>query len=151
MSSHGSYGLGETQKDLLGRNITAIVQMISSCLIAQYVKPQLQINFREQDNFGTFVKNYNVSEDIALNLDKINLIKDNGYKLKTPSFCEMIDIRESALESLIPNKVNDDDADNDSNSQNETGQTSNKPNNRRHDKTTNYKTIANFTKHKALS
>jgi hypothetical protein len=100
ISDKGSYALGETQQDLVGRNINAIVQLLKNTHIQQIVKPILQLNFNEQEDFGTFEKVDNVSEDQALNLDKINSLTNLGIKLKLSAICSLMDIEEDAIESI---------------------------------------------------
>lgn len=92
LSDKGSYALGKTQNDLLGRNVTAIADSIKNCLINQMVKGILQTNFNEQKDFGSFSKAENVNEDISLNLDKINTLKLEGYTLKEEAICKLLDI-----------------------------------------------------------
>ena len=100
LSDKGSYALGETQQDLVGRNITAIVDMVKNCIIEQVVKPTLQVNFDEQDDFGTFEMTDNVAEDVALNLDKLNTLRLEGIKLTPSAICSLLDIHEDAIESI---------------------------------------------------
>jgi len=100
LSDKGSYSLGQTQKDLLGRNVTSIASQIKSCLIRQLVKPLLQTNFNEQHDFGSFIKSEDVSEDIALNLDKINSLRFEGIKLKPEAIMEMLDLSMDSVESI---------------------------------------------------
>lgn len=100
LSDKGSYALGESQQDLVGRNVTTIANMMNDCLIQQIVKPILQANFNEQDDFGSFQNVDDVSEDIALNLDKIAACQANGIKLKGTAIVKMMDIEEDAVESF---------------------------------------------------
>jgi hypothetical protein len=100
LSDKGSYALGQTQQDLLGRNVDSIANQIKSCLIQQLIKPLLQTNFNEHQNFGAFAKNDNVAEDIALNLDKINSLRFEGIKLKPESIMEMLDLPMDYVESI---------------------------------------------------
>lgn len=99
LSDKGSYALGETQQDLVGRNINAIVEMLKACLIEQVVKPTLETNFNEKDDFGSFDMQDNVAEDIALNLDKLNLLRLEGIKLTPEAILAMMDINKDAVES----------------------------------------------------
>lgn len=100
LSDKGSYALGETQQDLIGRNVNAIVAMLKQTIIEQIVKPVLEINFNEKEDFGTFEMIDNVSEDKALNLDVLNTLQLQGIKLKTAAICAMLDIHEDAIESI---------------------------------------------------
>ncbi len=99
LSDKGSYALGKTQQDLLGRNVNSIVDSLKSCLIQQVMKPLLQTNFNEQEDFGSFSDAENVSEDIALNLDKINTMLNLGYTLKEEALCDLLDISPDMIES----------------------------------------------------
>jgi hypothetical protein len=99
LSDKGSYALGETQHDLIGRNVNAIVSMVKSCLLEQVVQPTLEVNFGEKEDFGTFEMVDNVAEDKALNLDIINSLTLQGIKLKKEAICAMFDISEDAVES----------------------------------------------------
>ncbi len=99
LSDKGSYALGKTQQDLLGRNVSSIADSIKSCLIQQVIKPLLQTNFNEQKDFGTFGDSENVAEDIALNLDKINTLLNLGYTLKEEALCELLDISPDMIDS----------------------------------------------------
>jgi hypothetical protein len=99
LSDKGAYALGETQQDLVGRNVNAIVEMVKGCIIDQVVKPALMTNFNEKDDFGTFDMKDNVAEDVALNLDKLNSLRDEGVKLTTEAVLAMMDISKDALES----------------------------------------------------
>ncbi len=99
MSDKGSYALGETQQDLVGRNVNAIVEMLKSCIIEQVIQPTLEVNFNETEDFGTFEMVDNVAEDKALNLDIINTLTLQGIKLKKEAICAMFDIHEDAVES----------------------------------------------------
>ena len=99
MSDKGSYALGETQQDLIGRNITSICLMIQKTIIEQIVKPMLQVNFDEQEDFGSFRRTDNVAEDIALNIDKLNTCANLGIKLKGEATIELLDLNEEMVES----------------------------------------------------
>jgi hypothetical protein len=100
LSDKGSYALGKTQQDLLGRNVASIVDSLKSCLIQQLVKPLLELNFNEKDDFGSFGENENVAEDISLNLDKINALRYEGIKLKPEAIMGMMDISMDSVESF---------------------------------------------------
>lgn len=100
LSDKGSYALGKTQQDLLGRNVSSIVCMVKECLILQLVKPLLETNFNEKDDFGSFSESENVAEDIALNLDKINTLTNLGIKLKPDAIMDMMDLNYDSIESI---------------------------------------------------
>lgn len=100
LSDKGSYALGKTQQDLLGRNITKVANNIKDCFIRQVVKPMLELNFNETKDFGAFLVNDNVSEDVALNMDKIGTLRLEGVKLKTEALMELMDINKEAVESV---------------------------------------------------
>lgn len=100
LSDKGSYALGKTQQDLLGRNVTAIANIVKECLIQQVVKPCLQLNFNEQEDFGNFASADNVAEDVALNMDKLNTLMNHGIKLKPEAIMEMMDLNYEAVESI---------------------------------------------------
>lgn len=100
LSDKGSYALGKTQNDLLGRNVTAIANMIKDTLIAQVVQPTLKTNFNEQNDFGTFELTDNVSEDIALNLQKIQVLANQGIKLIPSAIMSMLDLEDEAIDSI---------------------------------------------------
>lgn len=102
LSDKGSYALGETQQDLLGRNIDSIVESMNHVLIEQMIKPLLQVNFNEKEDFGEFVGKENVAEDIALNLDVINTCRANGYELKEETFMNMVGLKVSDIEKHTP-------------------------------------------------
>lgn len=107
LSDKGSQALGETQNDLVGRNISAVVDSVKDTLIQQMVKPILQINFNEQEDFGSFDNIDNVSEDVALNMDKLNMFRAEGKKLKTEAIFNMMDVNIEALESEFdPQELN---------------------------------------------
>lgn len=99
LSDKGSYALGKTQQDLLGRNIAAISTSLKETLIQQLVKPLLQVNFNEQENFGVFVVADNVAEDVALNMDKLGTLHNEGIKLKPEAIVEMLDLNYESVES----------------------------------------------------
>lgn len=99
LSDKGSYALGETQQDLLGRNVDSIANMLKECLIEQLVRPCLEVNFNEKDDFGSFEKVDNVAEDVALNMDKINTLANQGIKLKDESLIAMMDLTMDMVES----------------------------------------------------
>ena len=99
LSDKGSYALGKTQQDLLGRNVTTFADSIKETLIRQLVKPLLETNFNEKENFGAFNKAENVAEDIALNLDKINTLRAEGYTLKEEALCQLLDISPEMIKS----------------------------------------------------
>ncbi len=107
LSEKGSYALGKTQQDLLGRNVSSIVESLKSCLINQVIKPLLQTNFNEQKDFGSFGEAENVAEDISLNLDKINTFRNLGYTLKEEAICELLDISPDMIESYVKPMEND--------------------------------------------
>ena len=114
MSDKGSYALGKTQQDLVGRNINAIVNSVKSCLIQQVIKPILEVNFNENNDFGTFEKQDNVNEDISLNLEIITTLRNQGIKLTTEAMMAMCDLDMDAVEStdnpIIDNDSMDKDA-----------------------------------------
>jgi hypothetical protein len=99
-SDKGSYALGETQADLVGRVINSLVDQVKGCLIQQLVKPILQENFGESDDFGSFDMKDNVAEDVALNLDKLNSLRNEGIKLKAEAIMSMLDLKADAIESI---------------------------------------------------
>lgn len=99
LSDKGSYALGKTQQDLLGRNVSSIVAMLEETILNQVVKPLLQINFNEQENFGSFRRADNVAEDVALNMDKINTLANQGIKLKPEAIIAMMDLHMDCVES----------------------------------------------------
>jgi hypothetical protein len=111
LSDKGSYALGKTQQDLLGRNVTSMCEMLRNCIIEQVVKPTLQLNFNEQEDFGSFEVTDNVAEDVALNLDKLNSLLNYGIKLKPGAIAAMLDISEDSIESWN-NPVVDNNPDN---------------------------------------
>ncbi len=111
LSDKGSYALGKTQQDLLGRNVSAVANTIKDCLIKQVVKPLLELNFNEKNDFGAFVVTDNVAEDIALNMDKINTLTTQGIKLKPDSLMAMMDLNAESIES-INNPIIDSSPDN---------------------------------------
>lgn len=100
LSDKGSYALGETQHDLVGRNIDAICKQIQKAIIEGVVKPMLEVNFEEKENFGAFYRLDNVAEDVALNMDKINTCINNGIKLKGESIIELLDLNKEMVESF---------------------------------------------------
>jgi hypothetical protein len=100
LSDKGSYALGETQQDLVGRNVNAIVSMVKDCIIDQVVRPQLEVNFNESEDFGSFEMTDTVAEDIALNLDKLNSLRMEGIKLKPDAIMSMLDMDKDAIESI---------------------------------------------------
>ncbi len=100
LSDKGSYGLGESQQDLIGRNINAIVKMLKQCVIKQVVQPILEVNFNEKEDFGTFANIDNVSEDVALNLDKLGTLRNEGIKLTTEAIMKMLDLHIDDVESV---------------------------------------------------
>jgi len=106
LSDKGSYALGETQSDLIGRNVTALAESIQDCLIDQIAKPMLQINFDEQEDFGYFAKAEHVSEDVVVNLQKLEALRNVGIKLKQNVYMEMMGLREDDIES-VNNPVGD--------------------------------------------
>ncbi len=98
-SDKGSYALGETQADLVGRNIDALAQSIKDCLIEQLIKPILKLNWNETEEFGSFGNADDVAEDVALNLDKLNALRLEGIKLKPEAIVRMMDISEDDIEA----------------------------------------------------
>lgn len=109
LSDKGSYALGETQADLIGRNINAIAGAIKDTLIEQLVRPVLMHNFNEKDDFGAFEAPDNVSEDIALNMDKINTLTNLGFTLTQEVITAMLDMKSDSIESYQkPAQVNTD-------------------------------------------
>jgi hypothetical protein len=107
MSSKGSYALGETQSDLLGRNIIATcVQDVNDVLITQYVKPLLELNFGENEDFGQFGIHDDTSQDMALNIDILNVLqaylKERGVQVSEEYMLSMFNIPTEALEIIPP-------------------------------------------------
>lgn len=100
LSDKGSYALGKTQQDLLGRNVSAMANMVKDVLIQQVVRPTLEVNFSETENFGAFVVADNVAEDVALNMDKLNTLMNQGIKLKPDAVLAMMDINPESVESM---------------------------------------------------
>lgn len=100
LSDKGSYALGKTQQDLLGRNVSTIANALKDCMKMQVIKPLLQVNFNEQEDFGYFGSKDNVAEDVALNIEKIKLLQQQGIKLKPESLMAMLDINEEAIYSF---------------------------------------------------
>ena len=100
LSDKGSYALGETQNDLLGRNVESIKKTIKNSLIQGWIKPLLKMNFNEEHDFGEFLDRDNITEDIAINLDKINTLHNLGFELKEETLCQMLDIPENSLQRI---------------------------------------------------
>lgn len=97
LSDKGSYALGESQKDLIGRAIDFYIRRVRSAVIEDIVKQTLYINFGETKDFGEFTTEYNVSEDIALNVDKIKTTTSLGLELTPESYLNMLNIPVSSL------------------------------------------------------
>ena len=100
LADRGSNALGEEQHDLLDKIVTSIANKIKKTVwIDQVVKPMLQINFNEQEDFGSFDSNENVSSNIALNIEKGQFLASQGIKLKSNTLLAMMDLDEDAMES----------------------------------------------------
>lgn len=90
LANKGSYALGKTQQDLQGRQVTAIADSVKSILISQFIKPLLQLNFDEEKDFGTFIVKNNVAEDIALNIDTITFLREQGIELTPEAIIDKV-------------------------------------------------------------
>lgn len=99
LSDKGSYALGKTQQDLQGRTISSITSQVKDVLIKQMIAPILQENFNEQQDFGSFELVDNVAEDVALNINKIQMLTSMGIKLTDSAIMSMLDLEEEAIES----------------------------------------------------
>lgn len=106
LSDKGSYALGKSQKDILGRNVNLIANSLKDCLINQLIKPILKTNFNEHTDFGTFSNAENVSEDVALNLDKINSCTNLGINLKPEAIMQLLDLNEDMIQEISEKPIN---------------------------------------------
>lgn len=100
LSDKGSYGLGKSQQNLLDMQVDSTVGHVQDVLIRQFIKPLLVTNFNEQEDFGSFSITDNVAADISLNMQKIQVLKDNGIKLKPDSMMELLDLESEMIESI---------------------------------------------------
>ena len=105
LSDKGSYGLGESQKDLLGRNVESIVEQMKEVLIRDLAKPMLQLNFGEQDDFGTWGDNEDVTEDIELNIEVLEALKAQGYKPTEDKLAKMLGMEKDSLVKMTAEEL----------------------------------------------
>ena len=105
LSDKGSYGLGEIQKDLLDRNVESIAMRMKESLIRDIAKPMLQLNFGENDDFGTWGSRDDVAEDIELNIQILQELKSNGYKVNEEALAKMLGIEADSLEKMTAEEM----------------------------------------------
>lgn len=99
LADTGTYGVGQSQQELLNSNVTAIAEQVKNCLITQLIKPLLQFNFNEQKDFGTFALVDNVNSDIEVNIKTLEYLADSGIKLKDEVVMSMLNLHKDAIES----------------------------------------------------
>lgn len=101
LAEHGSNALGEIQHSLLDQIITGIADKIKKDVwIDQIVKPMLQLNFNEQEDFGSFDTKENVKEEIETNLNKLQGLQELGIKIKPETIMSMMDMDKDSIESV---------------------------------------------------
>jgi phage gp29-like protein len=92
-SEIGSYSRAETQQSILDRNISAICDSLQDTILKQVIKPLLQLNFNEQEDFGAFIETEDLVKDIALNMQKIEMLSNQGIRLKPESIIDLMDLK----------------------------------------------------------
>ena len=105
LSDKGSFGLGEIQKDLLDRNVESIALHMKESLIRDIAKPMLQLNFGETEDFGTWGMRDDVAEDIELNIQILQELKAQGYKVNEKALAKMLGIEADSLEKIPANEM----------------------------------------------
>jgi hypothetical protein len=105
MSNKGSYALGKSQSDLLGRNIVSeVTKDIQEVLMEQLIKPILKENFGDMDDYGGFVENDDTSQDLALNIDIINSanahLAPHGLTINPDYMLELLSLDPNGLEKM---------------------------------------------------
>jgi hypothetical protein len=106
LSDTGSYALGESQKDLIGRAVDFYKKRLRNAVIKDYISQMLYMNFGEEKDFGEFVEEYTVSEDVALNIDKLKTTASLGLELTPESYLNMLHIPVSSLKKFHSNVFN---------------------------------------------
>jgi hypothetical protein len=99
LSDKGSYGLGKAQQDLLSRTVNAMAKQLKEALIRQFVRPMLEDNFGEREDFGSFSQVDTEQQHIDTNLKIITTLREQGIKLKSDSIMSLVNIDKDAIES----------------------------------------------------
>jgi len=107
-SEIGSYSRAETQQNILDRNIMSICDNLQDVILKQVIKPLLQDNFNEQTDFGSFIEIEDMLKDISLNMQKIQLLTEQGIILKPESVIDLLNLKYGMVDKVLDiNNINE--------------------------------------------